>query len=86
MHFSPPPPPRSIELQIGLRGKGTQSFLHSLQTKVGRILRISNLRTGTPQQLVNLRLRNKPRNLRICGLTKKIFAFPPLITIQNHLN
>ncbi len=41
---------------------------------------ITDLRTGTPPKFSDLRLRNEPKNLRICGLTKK-FACPRTRTV-----
>jgi hypothetical protein len=48
---------------------------------------ISNLRTGRPQKFADLRLRNEPKNFRICDLrTKKKFVCPPLLTSYLILN
>jgi hypothetical protein len=49
-------------------------------------LRICDLRTGTPKKLADLRLRNEPKNLRICGPSKKFTCPMPTSKIRGYEN
>jgi hypothetical protein len=63
--------------------RNTAFFLTNLRFAIcGLIikkLRVWDLRIGTPQKFANLRLRNEPKNLRICDLRtnqKNVGAHP----------